>query len=130
MRSNVNIDLTKTTRLLTRISGTFDDYEGPIHSGSTVYNMIMQSNPVLFPATYPAEVAPYYVTHTMFGNTLDGNYINPYAEMVKGYKETGRAKLETQFELSQDLDFITKGLKKVIKKPRSLSQMLRKQLKK
>ena len=110
LRSNVNIDLTKTTRLLTRISGTFDDYEGPIHSGSTVYNMIMQSNPVLFPATYPAEAAPYYVTHTMFGNTLDGNYINPYAEMVKGYKEKSRANMYAQVELEQDFGFLVDGL--------------------
>ncbi|MFA5848967.1 MAG: TonB-dependent receptor [Bacteroidales bacterium] len=110
LRSNVNIDVTKTTKLMTRISGTFDDYTGPIYSGTSVYNMITQSNPVLFPAVYPDSASPFYVTHTMFGNALDGDYLNPYAEMVKGYRESSRANISAQLELKQDLRFITKGL--------------------
>lgn len=111
LRSNINIRLTKTTQLMVRMNGAFEDYNGPINGGSDLYYKIMQSNPVLFPATYPKDKDHAYVKHIMFGNAGDGKYINPYAEMVKGYKETGRAKLESQFELSQELDFITKGLK-------------------
>ncbi|THG63994.1 TonB-dependent receptor [Bacteroides faecichinchillae] len=111
VRSNINIKLSKTTKLMVRMNGAFEDYNGPLSGGSDLYYKIMQSNPVLFPATYPKDEEHAYVKHIMFGNSGDGKYINPYAEMVKGYKETGRAKLESQFELNQDLDFITKGLK-------------------
>lgn len=111
LRSNVNIKLTKTTKLMVRMNGAFEDYNGPLSGGSDLYRKIMQTNPVLFPATYEKDAAHSYVKHIMFGNYGDGKYINPYAELVKGYKETGRAKMESQFELNQDLDFITKGLK-------------------
>ena len=109
LRSNINIDVTKTTELIIRMSGTFDDYSGPIDGGTTVYSNIMSANPVLFPAYYPSELSP-HSEHTLFGNYDAGQYMNPYAEMVKGYKEYGRTNLGTQFELKQDLKFITKGL--------------------
>lgn len=111
LRSNVNIKLTKTTKLMVRMNGAFEDYNGPLNGGSDLYAKIMQTNPVLFPATYPKDEMHAHVKHIMFGNYGDGKYINPYAELVKGYKESGRDKLESQFELNQDLDFITKGLK-------------------
>lgn len=111
LRSNVNIKLTKTTKLMVRMNGAFEDYNGPLNGGSDLYGKIMQTNPVLFPATYPKDEAHSYVKHILFGNYGDGKYINPYAELVKGYKESGRDKMEAQFELNQELDFITKGLK-------------------
>lgn len=46
----------------------------------------------------------------MFGNYGDGTYINPYADMVKGYKDYSRTSIVAQGELKQSLDFITKGL--------------------
>lgn len=49
LRSNVNINATKTTELIVRLSGVFDDYNGPLYGGSAMYNLIMKSNPVLFP---------------------------------------------------------------------------------
>ena len=109
LRSNVNVDLTKTTELILRMSGTFDDYNGPVSGGSTTYEQIMGANPVLFPATYPSELLP-YMNHILYGNYGSGNYINPYAQMTKGYKEYGRVTLSTQFEIKQDFSFITEGL--------------------
>ena len=35
LRSNVNIDLTKTTEMIVRMHGTFDDYSGPLDGGSS-----------------------------------------------------------------------------------------------
>ena len=109
LRTNVNVDLTPTTELILRMSGTFDDYNGPVNGGSATYEQIMAANPVLFPATYPKEMLP-YMNHILYGNYGSGNYINPYAEMTKGYREYGRVALSTQFELKQDLSFVTKGL--------------------
>ena len=115
LRSNVNIDVTKTTELIVRLSGTFDDYEGPLNGGSEMYKLIMKSNPVLFPAKYPKVGDNQYLNHTLFGSMESTDkagvyYMNPYAEMVRGYKESGRSNLGAQFEVKQKLDFITPGL--------------------
>ncbi|MGX5816736.1 SusC/RagA family TonB-linked outer membrane protein [Chitinophaga lutea] len=111
LRTNVNINLTKSTEVGVRLSGVFDDYNGPIAGGTAMYKRVIQSNPVLFPAYYPQDDAHSYVQHIMFGNAgLQGDYINPYADMVRGYKEYTRSKLQAQFELKQNLAFITEGL--------------------
>lgn len=110
LRSNVNINLTKTTELTVRLSGSFDDYSGPISGGTGMYNEVMHSNPVLFPAYYPMDSAHRYVKHIMFGNYDQGQYNNPYADMVKGYKQYSRSLMLAQLELKQDLNFLTPGL--------------------
>jgi len=109
LRSNVDINLTKTTELTIRMNGNFDDYTGPIHGGTEMYRMVMRTNPVLFPSSFPREVNP-FVQHIMFGNFEEGDYINPYAEMVKGYKDYSRSLMLAQLELKQDLNMITEGL--------------------
>ncbi|MBO9154266.1 SusC/RagA family TonB-linked outer membrane protein [Chitinophaga sp. GCM10012297] len=110
LRTNVNINLTKSTEVGVRLSGVFDDYNGPLDGGTTMYKRVVQSNPVRFPAYFPTDDAHEYVQHIMFGNFGTGNYINPYADMVRGYKEYTRSKLQAQFELKQNLAFITEGL--------------------
>lgn len=111
LQSNVNINVTKTTELITRLRGNFDDYSGPLVSGTELYNKIMRTDPVSFPAYYKPDAKSAYKQHILFGNNDLGNYINPYAEMVKGYKESYTSTMMAQFELKQDLSFITKGLK-------------------
>ena len=111
MRANVNINVTKTTQVRVNLSGIFDTYEGPIYSGSEVYGMVMKSNPVLFPAVYPTDEQHKYIKHILFGNSDDGSYLNPYAELVKGYKEYENTTLLATLGITQDLNFITKGLK-------------------
>src|SRR5690606_17284479 len=98
-----------------RLSGNFDDYTGPITSGTDMYRLVMRANPVLFPAYYPVDEDHKFVKHIMFGNAslttgLGANYLNPYAEMTKGYKESSRSLMLAQLELKQDLKFITEGL--------------------
>ncbi|GAA4304607.1 TonB-dependent receptor [Compostibacter hankyongensis] len=110
LRSNVNIDLTKSTELTVRLSGNFDDYSGPIDGGADMYKKVMRSNPALFPAFYPVDAQHAHVKHIMFGNYDAGQYINPYADMVKGYKEYSRSLMLAQLELKQDLTVITQGL--------------------
>ncbi|MDR2385054.1 MAG: TonB-dependent receptor [Tannerella sp.] len=111
LRSNVNVDLTKTTELKVSLDGTFEDYTGPLGSGSRMYELIMKSNPVLFPAYYPIDEDHRYVTHTLFGNAGDGQYLNPYAEMVRGYRQYNKSIMGAQMEVQQKLDFLLKGLK-------------------
>jgi len=110
LRSNVNINITNTTEAVVRLHGTFDDYSGPIDGGSALYSKVMRSDPVLFPAYYAPDEQYKYASHTLFGNSGGGNYINPYADMVKGYKEYSKSLMLAQFEVKQKLDFITEGL--------------------
>lgn len=110
LRSNIDIDFTKTTTFSLKITGNFDNYIGPIASGNSLYRAAMATSPVLFPKEYDAESAGIYSTHILFGNAGDGDYINPYAESIKGYRQYDQAIITVQGELSQKLDFITDGL--------------------
>lgn len=110
LRSNININLTKTTEAIVRLYGAFDDYSGPLDGGSELYNKAMNANPVLFQPYYMPDEANRYTEHILFGNYDKGDYMNPYAEMVKGYQEYSRSSMLAQFELKQDLDFILPGL--------------------
>lgn len=114
IRANVDVDLTKSTLLTVRTSGNFDDYQGPLGSGATsggayMYALVMHSNPVRFPAVWPRDNAHQYVQHIMFGNTED-LWINPYAEMVRGYRDESRSFMSAQMEVRQQLDFLLPGL--------------------
>ncbi|HZL10672.1 MAG TPA: TonB-dependent receptor [Prolixibacteraceae bacterium] len=110
LRSNVNINITKTTEAVVRLQGSFDDYTGPIDGGDGLFQKVMRTNPVLFPAYYKPDAANVYTQHILYGNYDKGQYINPYADMTKGYKDYTTSQMSAQFELKQQLDFITKGL--------------------
>ncbi|NII27688.1 TonB-dependent receptor [Pseudoflavitalea sp. X16] len=113
VRANINVRLTNTTEGIFRISGDFDDYNGPIGGGGTVFNSVLNANPVLFPAAYPAAALP-SAKHPLFGNAPRGSngdvYTNPLASMVSGFQQYSTSTLNLQLELKQDLRFITEGL--------------------
>lgn len=127
LRSTVNLDLTKSTELVVRMYGQFDDYNGPIagtigsrkytEGGSYIFALALMSNPVMFPKVYPHEMRS-YVNHPLFGSnrTIAASglsstlYVNPYAEMVRGYRIYKSSNIQPQIELKQKLDFVTKGL--------------------
>lgn len=110
VRSNIDIDVTKTTTFSVKFSGNFDDYTGPIVSGNDLYRRAMATSPVLFPKYYMPDENHTSTSHILFGNAGDGNYINPYAEMIRGYKQYTNSVISAQAELNQKLDFITPGL--------------------
>lgn len=117
LRSTVTLNLREGTELVVRLYGQFDDYSGPIGGGAAIFDYARRSNPVMFPALYPREKRP-YVDHPLFGSALtqaNGQltstlYVNPYAEMVRGYSVYKTSNVQPQLELKQDLDFLTKGL--------------------
>lgn len=110
LRANVNVNLTRTTEAGVRLYGTFDDYNGPIGGGAEFYRKALKSDPVSFPAYYPKDSAHVFVNHILFGNSSQG-LINPYADMVKGYQQYNQNLMLAQFDLKQDLSFITKGMR-------------------
>lgn len=113
IRSNVIFKLTPTTTLDTRIQGRFERYTGPFESASNIFNMVMNSNPVDFPAVYLPDAANEFTEHILFGNTYVTGSLkpNPYAAMVRGYEGRNENSITAQASLMQDLDFVTQGLK-------------------
>ncbi len=111
LRSNVNINITPTTEAIVRMSGAFDNYTGPIESGTDMFKVVMHTNPVLFAPYYPADKANKNTQHILFGNYGNSvSYNNPYAMLMRGYKDYTSSQLGVQFEINQDLNFILKGL--------------------
>ena len=111
LRSNVNIDLTKKTEIALRFNLNFDDYTGPIDGGADLFRKVLQTNPVLYPKYYEPDDLYKDTKHILFGNAGQfGDYINPYADMIRGYKDESRAMVIATVELKQNLDFIVKGL--------------------
>lgn len=123
LRSNVNVKLTKSTELVLRLWGNFNEYSGPITNdasfSSDLYSAAMHTSPVLFPAYFQPDSANRLVQHILFGNSnVAGSasqtgvgYSNPYAQMLRGYKRFSESRMSATVELHQDLDFITPGLK-------------------
>ena len=110
LRSNLNIDVTSSTELIVRLHGTFDDYSGPLEGGADLYRKVMRTNPVLFPAYYAPDRRNMNTQHILFGNYDGAGYVNPYADMVKGYKDSSKTLVLAQLELKQDLSSLLKGL--------------------
>lgn len=110
LRSNVDVDITKSTQLIIRLSGNFDNYTGPRQGGGDVYNQVVRASPVDFPAYYPVDTEHEHVQHIMFGGLERRAFVNPYAQMVSGYRDYDRSLLSAQMELKQDLSMITDGL--------------------
>ena len=110
LRSNIDINVSPSTKLAIRLTGNFTDYQGPLQGGNQVYVDVVHSDPVLFPAYYPLDEDHVGIKHIMFGNFDDGSYRNPYANLVRGYRDYQRSQMIAAVELNQDLNFITKGL--------------------
>lgn len=113
IRSNVIFKLSPSTTLDTRIQGRFERYTGPFESASSIFNMVMNSNPVDFPAVYLPDAGNEFTDHILFGNTYVTGALkqNPYAAMVRGYEGRNESSITAQATLMQDLNFITEGLK-------------------
>jgi len=110
LRSNININLTSSTEAIVRLHGTFDDYNGPIAGGSDMYRKVLQVSPVRFPAYFEPDEFFRRAGHILFGGFEGDSYMNPYAELLRGYRQESRSKMMAQMELKQDLGALVPGL--------------------
>ena len=110
LRANVNINLTKTTKISVKFNSFFERYNGPIDSANDIFGKVMQANPVNFPKYYTFDNQFSQYNHTLFGNKGNGGFPNPYADMVRGYKDRFSSTILSQVQIKQELDFITEGL--------------------
>ena len=111
LRSNINVDLTETTQVALKFNGNFDDYNGPLDGGALVYQKAMKANPVLYPKVYEPDAQFQNSTHALYGNYGQfGDYLNPYADLMRGYKDESYNNFLATVEIKQKLNFITEGL--------------------
>ena len=123
-RSNIDFEVTKSTKLSLKIGGSTGitsrpgtNSDGGVSVGSLFTYMYMAS-PMMFPAYYPASVMEQIPDWNYPGVAEDRlaqqgmSYIqNPYSIMATGdFLQTTTNKLNTDLHLTQNLDFITKGL--------------------
>ena len=112
LRSNINVNLTKSTTLALKFNGNFDDYNGPLDGGAEVYQKALKANPVLYPKYYQPDAQFQNSNHILFGNFGQfGDYLNPYADLMRGYKDESYNNFLATVEIKQDLDFIAEGLR-------------------
>ncbi|TAM94076.1 MAG: TonB-dependent receptor [Chitinophagaceae bacterium] len=118
LRANTDVNVTPTTHVVIRLWGNFNDYTGPITSNpdgraTDLYSKALHTSPVAFPAYYLPDSANLLTHHILFGNSADlsgGLQDNPYADLMYGYQNSSESRLSAQFEITQNFDFITKGL--------------------
>ncbi len=112
LRSNIDVNLTETTKVALKFNGNFDDYIGPLDGGTQVYEKAMKANPVLYPKIYEPDSQFQNSTHALYGNFGQfGDYLNPYADLMRGYKDESYNNFLATVEIKQDLSFIADGLK-------------------
>lgn len=109
--SNVSIKMTKTTKVDIKFNSVFEKYNGPVENATDIFNSVMRANPVEFPKYYLPDTNTEYVKHILFGNVGQADMTNPYAQMVKGYKDGFTSNILSQLIVEQDLDPWVKGLK-------------------
>jgi TonB-linked SusC/RagA family outer membrane protein len=116
LRSNVNLNLTKTTEAILRFSGNFSEYSGPQTTSGAFstdeYKLALHASPVAFPAFYAPDSANLGTQHILFGKPDNPGVpaTNPYAELLRGHKTSSESRVLAQIELNQSLPFITEGL--------------------
>ena len=104
LRSNVDMDITPTTKLSVDMSGQYKTQNNPGNTSDQIFKHI-----VLF----PTHLVPFLWsdgTAAVCSTDADGRY-NPYNLLnYSGYSKGWSAALQTKATLKQQLDFITKGL--------------------
>jgi len=111
LRSNIGVNLTRSTFAMVRTVANLQNYTGPPTNGSEAYNLALRANPVLFQPVYQAGSSQSYIQHPLFGNADKGQYSNPYAQIMRGYSERRRSDIQVQLELKQDFsELLLQGL--------------------
>lgn len=100
VRSNVDINITKTTKFRVNIGGYLQDRKSTTQSVDQIFSRAFRAVPFDYPVRYSSGEIP---------AGAEGNVWAMATQM--GYKTTTASKIETLFALEQDLKFITPGLK-------------------
>lgn len=102
--SNVDMKWTKSTKFALGITGYITQFNQPGNGATAAFASALDASPVRIPVMYPGNLVS--------GAPENGGASpNPYAFITQtGYQESFAAKIASTVRLTQDLDFITKGL--------------------
>lgn len=109
-QNNIAYNLSDDTKIELRMNAQIRQNIGTNQSLDNIFYRLLTSNPVEFPIMFPAQPED---THIRFGSyeyTTDAFRANPYAEMMRTFREYRENTINTSLKLSQKLDFLTKGL--------------------
>ncbi|MCX6307967.1 MAG: SusC/RagA family TonB-linked outer membrane protein, partial [Bacteroidia bacterium] len=103
-RTNLDFNLTKTTQFKVNLSGYYGKQQSPGSGIGPIAGGIYRHTPTSIPV-YPDGV---YGSDEVTSDTYGINVFRVL--QISGTQSTGRTSLTSDFELTQKLDFITKGL--------------------
>lgn len=100
VRSNVDINITKTTKFRVNIGGYLQDRNTTSQDISLIWTRAFRATPFGFPTRYSTGEIPVKTEDNVWSMATQ-----------RGYKRTSESKIETLFSLEQDLKFVTPGLR-------------------
>ena len=105
--TNLNIDVTPTTKVEIGAQGYLGEGNYPAISSADLYNAAMSISPVEYPKMF-------FVNGEAFvpGTSTNNNFNNPYSQTTRrGYDNLTKNQIYSNLRVTQDLDMLTKGLK-------------------
>lgn len=103
VNSNINMKITKTTKLKMNVKVMVGDSNKPKNGASAPFSDAMNMPPIQMPVHYPGGLIPWVST--------GGGLMNPWAELTQtGYDSDVQSKVMADMTVNQNLDFLTKGL--------------------
>lgn len=104
IRSNVDIDVTKSTLLSVNLSGQYLQTNYPGSTVSDIFGSMTTIPPYLIPFVYSDGTIPGHPRPSY-------ERVNPYNQLMNsGYQKEQNPMFQSKVELTQKLDFITSGL--------------------
>lgn len=105
--TNLNIDVTPTTKVEIGAQGYLGEGNYPAISSADLYRSAMDISPVEYPKMFFVDGEPYIP-----GTSTNNNLNNPYSQATRrGYDNLTKNQIYSNLRLTQDLDMLTKGLK-------------------
>jgi len=106
-RMNFDLNLTKTTLLKIGVSGALEKQNQPGSIYDEIWNALMGYNSIATPVKYK---------NGRWGSQGAGGMNNPWVLVTQyGYNQIWKNTINTTAELTQNFDFITKGLKAIVR---------------
>lgn len=105
LRSNIDLDVSPTTKVAVDLSGQYLMTNYPGTGTGTIFRQMLLTPPFVFPPVYSDG------TIATFPKERDSNMRNPYNMLMNsGYAKEWRSSIQSNVRLDQRLDFITEGL--------------------
>lgn len=109
-QNNINYKITPSTKVSLKLHAQFSDIKGLGNNDNLYYN-VYDIAPVMFAPVLPVQEGDEVLR---FGNKVFSGknvYTNPYAELLRQFKQTNSNDINASLNLEQDFSFLTKGLK-------------------